>query len=500
MRKLLKAILNSITGFFNRMADQEAERVINFYNQIFETKPNEGGRSEKIKTNTCRIRKLCSSQLEKEERKMKKIVFTIAIGLGFLLLGLTNVSFAATTGVDALIEKLVEKGILNRKEAISLKSEIVEDEKLVREEGLKQSLPKWVQDIKLKGDLRLRYQYLHEKAINDYAKDTHLGRVRMRLGLESKVNDKLNVGIGIATGSGDPRSTNISFGGYNTKKTVVLDYAFAKYSPVPWLNLVGGKMLLKDVLWEPTDLIWDTDITPEGAVIQFNKKLGSQAEIFMNTGILIVDTDTATDADAPTAYLIQPGINYKFNDVLSLKGAFSFQAFDNVKDHVVPYTAVGGVVSATGNTRVGPAGSPRYRYDYQMINPALELSVKDPFKAIGLNIESLKFFGEYVNNLDVAKKNTGFSAGFQFGNEKISKWGDWQFRYLYAMLGRDAVLDVLPDSDRYSGKTGMRNHEGRFIFGLGKNTFLEFDVYRSWSLVGAKAPETLVQADWNMKF
>ncbi|MFA5287692.1 MAG: hypothetical protein WC394_05445, partial [Candidatus Omnitrophota bacterium] len=77
---------------------------------------------------------------------------------------------------------------------------------------------------------------------------------------------------------------------------------------------------------------------------------------------------------------------------------------------------------------------------------------------------------------------------------------DWQFKYLYAMLGRDAVLDVLPDSDRYGGKTGMRSHEGELTFGLGKNTSLGLDIYRSWSTIGAKAPETLVQFDWNMKF
>ena len=235
---------------------------------------------------------------------MKKIVFTI--GLGFLLLGLTNLSFAATTGVDALIEKLVEKGVLDRQEGIKLKAEIADDEKIVREEGLKQGLPSWVQNIKLKGDLRLRYQNKHEKATGNYTKDTNIGRVRMRLGLESKVNDKLNLGIGIASGSGDPRSTNISFGGYNEKKTLVLDYAYAKYSPVPWLNFVGGKMLLNDALWEPTDLIWDTDITPEGAVIQFNKSLGPKATVFMNTGALIVATDTSSDNDAPMAYLIQP--------------------------------------------------------------------------------------------------------------------------------------------------------------------------------------------------
>jgi len=43
MGKLLKRIIKGIESFFNRMADQEAERVINLYSQIFETKPNKGG-------------------------------------------------------------------------------------------------------------------------------------------------------------------------------------------------------------------------------------------------------------------------------------------------------------------------------------------------------------------------------------------------------------------------------------------------------------------------
>jgi hypothetical protein len=130
----------------------------------------------------------------------------------------------------------------------------------------------------------------------------------------------------------------------------------------------------------------------------------------------------------------------------------------------------------------------------------LEFTIKEPFKSLGLNVENFKIFGEYVNNFAAPNKNTGFSCGFQFGNEKIEKWGDWQFRYIYAMLGKDAVLDILPDSDRLSGKTGMRSLEGILSFGLAKNTFLAFDLYRSWSLVGSSAPETLFQADWNMKF
>ena len=43
MKKNLKAIIGAITDFFNRMADQEAERVVEYYSQIFEVKPKKGG-------------------------------------------------------------------------------------------------------------------------------------------------------------------------------------------------------------------------------------------------------------------------------------------------------------------------------------------------------------------------------------------------------------------------------------------------------------------------
>lgn len=426
---------------------------------------------------------------------MKKLIF--AVGIGFLLFGLAAPSFAAATSVDALIEKLVDKGVITKEEAREVKVDIIEDEKLLRDEGLKQGLPSWVKNINLKGDLRLRYQYKHEKAADDYAKDTQVGRVRMRLGLDGKVNEKLFAGIGIATNSaGDPRSTNLTFGdsGYSTKMEIRLDNAYAKYSALPWLNLVGGKMLLNDVLWEPTDLIWDTDITPEGGVIQLQKNLGPNTNVFMNSGVLIQTADTSSDSDPVMMYLIQPGVSYKFNDVFSLKGAFTANLSGNTKGRAYPTASW----YKSSNTKEGA----NWKYDYQTISPALEFSVQEPFKAVGLNVEKLKLFGEYVNNLAVSDKNTGFAMGFQLGNDKISKFGDWQFRYIYAMLEKDAVLDTTPDSDRYSGKTGMRSHEGILNYGLSKNTFLGIDVYRSWNIIGTstQAPETLVQVDWNMKF
>ena len=61
MKKLFKKIINSIKNFFNRIADQEAERVIKYYSQVFETKPDEGGGTGKIKTNARQVRKICSN-------------------------------------------------------------------------------------------------------------------------------------------------------------------------------------------------------------------------------------------------------------------------------------------------------------------------------------------------------------------------------------------------------------------------------------------------------
>jgi len=48
MKKIFKKIISAIKNFFNRMADQEAERVIELYRQISEDKPSEGGERLKI--------------------------------------------------------------------------------------------------------------------------------------------------------------------------------------------------------------------------------------------------------------------------------------------------------------------------------------------------------------------------------------------------------------------------------------------------------------------
>jgi hypothetical protein len=112
-------------------------------------------------------------------------------------------------------------------------------------------------------------------------------------------------------------------------------------------------------------------------------------------------------------------------------------------------------------------------------------------------------FGEYVTNradLPVNDNKNGYMLGFALGYDKVAKFGDWTFKYNYAKLEKDAVLDILPDSDRYEGKTNISAHEMMVDFGLGENTWLGLDIYRAQLLTNPKAPSTVVQVDWNMKF
>ncbi|MCM8782066.1 MAG: putative porin, partial [Candidatus Omnitrophica bacterium] len=206
-------------------------------------------------------------------------LLAIAVLIGFMAVNL-GIGSCFAGEIDILLQKLVEKGILTPGEAQQIGTETKEQVKREIAEGKYSSLPAWVQNTKLKGDFRLRYQRDHSKKLptTTTPTDRHRGRIRLRLGLESKVNEKLLVGAGLATGLNDgftdaSRSTNVSFSDSSSKKSISLDYAFAQYSPFSWVTLIGGKF--KNPLWEPGDMFWDTDINPEGSALKLSKQFSS---------------------------------------------------------------------------------------------------------------------------------------------------------------------------------------------------------------------------------
>ena len=158
-----------------------------------------------------------------------------------------------------------------------------------------------LQDIlgrfRFNGDIRVR----GESFFQDGVADRNRGRVRVRFGMDGKLNEDFVGGFALATGSlGDPTTTNETFTNFFDRKTVGLDRGYITYNPVAhrWLSLTGGKFAYA---WNRTQVTGDPDINPEG----FNEKFSWDLNIpvvknlavdFMQ--LLFNESSTGTDSYA----------------------------------------------------------------------------------------------------------------------------------------------------------------------------------------------------------
>src|SRR5215469_14180319 len=77
--------------------------------------------------------------------------------LVFALASMSMSARAQSKGDQALLDALVRKGVLTEKEAESITADLTRDQQA--NFGTKIQIGDWVKELKLSGDLRLRYQY-----------------------------------------------------------------------------------------------------------------------------------------------------------------------------------------------------------------------------------------------------------------------------------------------------------------------------------------------------
>lgn len=409
---------------------------------------------------------------------MKKL-FNVVMAV--LMVGLLPLASAQAGEMDILLNKLVEKGILSPLEATIIKDETKQAVSTEVIEGKSYAVPSWVQNTKLKGDFRTRYQY--ERRDTD-EKNRHRGRIRYRLGVIANPLKDITIGAGLASGGADARSTNQTFENAFQTGDIRLDYAYAEYAYNKNLKMVMGKFPRKAWLWAPSDLLWDGDVNPEGATINFTHKLAGDVSAWVNSGFWVLDEIDQTDKTDPYLAFLQSGLELK-NDVVDGKLAATYYSFDGVKN--------GADLGGTGNTMVGG----NYLYDYDAISIATELGLNTmieeaPYRAA--------IFGEYIHNPDPDKNNNGWIVGAKLGHKKVGKPKTWQVKYQYAKLEKDAWVDFLPDSDRWAGNTDTKGHEVVLEYAIKNNVVLGLDYYLSDHISAAENQEQLIQADVVIKF
>ena len=408
--------------------------------------------------------------------------------LGLLILSITIGSvpfqaYAANSALMELIQILKNKGSITEAEYQLLQKAAAEDETpavaaaqpaITRQADVpitavaaKPASSNWTDSVALKGDIRLRYQNEQEKP----GAGRDRTRIRYRLGVSAQPTAGWEIGGGLATGPADPRSTNQTFTESFSKKAINLDYGYAQYLFNDHLKLIGGKFRTTGYLYTVSDLLYDTDINPEGisANFTYSSDFGSS---FANTGLWVMEEKSASDKDPYLAYL-QLGQSYSSDSVFaSLAGTYySFE--DNTTAGAFPTTGANtdfefsGIYSLSGELGL-----------HNLIGEGPRVSL----------------IADLLENSDT---DTSDEAGYLLGFK--GTYALWSFRYNYARLDRNSWPDFLPDADRYSGRTGIRGHEFLVEYAIMKNVLLAVNYYLSeQDTTGFE--QDLLQLDLNVKF
>src|SRR5687768_1593609 len=107
--------------------------------------------------------------------------------------GLAAVAGVTASGqsADAIIDKLVDKGILTVDEANDLKTEA--DKNFTSGYQVKSGIPDWVTSLRIGGDFRGRYEMFN--ADEPTFTDRHRFRYRIRPGIVATLRDDFEIGF-----------------------------------------------------------------------------------------------------------------------------------------------------------------------------------------------------------------------------------------------------------------------------------------------------------------
>jgi len=397
---------------------------------------------------------------------------------------------------DALINKLVEKGILTEKEGKDLLAETSHTTNEVA--TTKWKLSKAIKNIGLFGDLRFRYEYRgvdnnapgrSGSSQEDYYRERF--RYSVRIGIKGDLFDDFYYGLRVDTSS-NPRSAWLTFGDDSSPSPfskssdgINVGQAYLGWKPTSWYEMTVGKMPMPLYV---TTMIWDSDLNPEGAVEKFKTSLG-QFDLFANLGQFIYQ-DTNPDHGLPSSdtFMLawQVGATAKLATNVSLKLApvmYNYTGVGSSAGLNQPFTGQGDRFGLNPN----PAGAGPF--NQTGINDLLVLEV--PFE---LNYKmgqyTSRLFGDFAYNFQgddraraayaatqtpnpdavpLTRAYTGedkaYQVGLGFGN-LAAKRNTWEARTYWQHVEQYAADVNLLDSDFFEGRGNLEGVFAAFSYSI----------------------------------
>lgn len=432
---------------------------------------------------------------------------------------------APAQSADALLDKLVEKGILSAQEAQDLKKE--SDKGFTKAYSAKTGIPAWVDGFQFHGDFRGRYEGFFFE--NSDAVNRTRYRYRLRVGATASLRDNFELGFRLTSSEpsdnfgGDPISGNSTFRDNGSKKFIYIDLAYGKWSPLKegdWkLSTIIGKMANP---FSFSDMVFDPDYTPEGAAIQLGYALNEKHSLKLNAGGFVMDEIGGSNNDP---YWLGAQARLESEWSKRLKTSFGAAALMIDNDQMLnasTNTPRAWTIpnSNGGNSRSGTVGS-TYGNLANHFNPLI---------ADGSATYTLEQFwlyngafpisagADYMYNPAASHQNVGYSLGFQLG--KSGKKGQWDLSYRYKYLEGDAWFEEFVDSDfgafyaasssrtgggsGYIAGTNVKGHIFKFSYSpfdcltLGATAFFTEAIQKSPE--DSESGTTRLQVDASLKF
>lgn len=386
-------------------------------------------------------------------------------------------SATAADDVSAQLEELKNAYIKQQQEMQAMRQQIKDVESVhneaihkyikdeIKSEVSKQSsllsLSSHVEGLKIKGDLRLRYQ-TEDKG--DEKRDRF--RERVRIGAEWKTSDGWDIGIGVATGSEEGNSTNHTYNdGGETWDTgdLRLDYAYAKHS---WDLSDGKQTLILGKMKNPfftTKAFFDGDYRPTGVAYQVDMGM-----LFATVGGFTVATHDGQKESDTSLYAAQVGVK---SDMFKVAGAvYSYQNIDGA-DRGGDWDGV----DEDGNV-----------LDEVML---FDLLAEMYIKLDGVKITP---YAQYSINTEADDEDTAYMVGSKLGLGAFSFSAEWR------SMEENAVPSIIMDSD-FKGGAGREGIVLGAKYKITKNMTAGVKYYDTEEING-DVSEELIQADLVYKF
>ena len=277
----------------------------------------------------------------------------------------------------------------------------------------------------IKGDIRYRYENREDDGVTAKSRE----RIRARIGVYGDATETIKFGTRIATGGTGVTSTNQDLDGSAANKSIGLDLAYMTIDSLLFegVDTTLGKM--KQPWKSVSDLIYDSDVTPEG--IAFNYAAGN---ISYHVGHFILDEQLGDDAQLASAQVV-----LDVSDTLTV--GTSFYTFSNMENNPL--------AKKSDNT-TDEFELTEFFASYKIKSTPLPLSL----------------FANYVENGAVDADNTAYMIGAK------TKQGAWSFAYNYRDIEINAIYDEWADSDFHNGGTGGDGHKYKVKYALRDNLSL----------------------------